>query len=222
VIFPYGLERATWAAVDLQRPPWPQTFEQRDEMIRAMLRGRWGVVAWEDGAVLMQRDGDRARNVDATRDLFVRRSYEVEGTEQTDFPNCATRDPGARDGWARVVRRDDPRPPGYVVFGPYIRLPAGAWRVTFRLRAEPHAPDEELGVVDVFRNGRVLATRSLAGEDFAQPGWQEITLDFTVDEAWFDALEFRVRTTKRATLGADTVTLRAGDEAAALSRWTGH
>lgn len=222
VIFPYGLERATWAAVDLQRPPWPQTFEQRDEMIRAMLRGRWGVVAWEDGAVLMQRDGDRARNVDAARDLFVRRSYEVEGTEQTDFPNCAARDRGARDGWARVVRRDDPRPPGYVVFGPFIRLPAGAWRVTFRLRAEPHAPDEELGVLDVFRNGRVLATRPLVGEDFAQPGWQDLTLDFTVDEAWFDALEFRVRTTKRATLGADTVSLRATDEAAALTRWTGH
>jgi hypothetical protein len=221
VIFPYGLERATWAAVDLQRPPWPQTFEQRDEMIRAMLRGRWGVVAWEDGAVLMQRDGDRARNVDALRDLFVRRSYEVEGTEQTDFPNCAVRDRGARDGWARVVRRDDPRPAGYVVFGPFIRLPAGAWRVTFRLRAEPHAADEELGVVDVFRNGRVLASRTLTGADFSQPGWQDLTLDFTIDEAWFDAMEFRVRTTRRATLGADTVTLRANDEAAALSRWTG-
>ena len=221
VIFPYGLDRATWAAVDLQRPPWPQTFEQRDEMIRAMLRGRWGVVAWEDGAVLMQRDGDRARNVDAVRDLFVRRSYEVEGTEQTEFSNCAVRDRGARDGWARVVRRDDPRPPGYVVFGPFIRLPAGAWRVTFRLRAEPHFADEDLGAVDVFRNGRVLAARPLAGEDFAQPGWHDITLDFTVDEAWLDALEFRVRSTKRATLGADTVTLRAVDEAAALSRWTG-
>jgi hypothetical protein len=34
-------------------------------------------------------------------------------------------------------------------------------------------------------------------------------------------MEFRVRTTRRATLGADTVTLRANDEAAALSRWTG-
>ena len=75
--------------------------------------------------------------------------------------------------------------------------------------------------MDVFRNGRVLAARPLAGEDFAQPGWHDITLDFTVDEAWLDALEFRVRSTKRATLGADTVTLRAVDEAAALSRWTG-
>ncbi|MFO0629577.1 MAG: hypothetical protein U0325_28635 [Polyangiales bacterium] len=221
VIFPYGLERATWAAVDLQRPPWPQTFEQRDEMIRAMLRGRWGVVAWEDGAVLMQRDGDRARNLDALRDLFARRAYEVEGTEQTDFPNCAVRDGAAHDGWARVVRRDDPRPAGYVVFGPYIRLPAGGWRVTFRVRAEPHDRDEDLGVVDVFRNGRVLTSHTLTGADFGGPGWQDLTLDFTVDEAWFDALEFRVRTTKRATLGVDTISLRANDEAAAVSRWTG-
>lgn len=219
--FPFGLERATWVAVDLQRPPWPQTWEQRDEMVRAMLRGRWGVVEWHDGAVLLRHGGATDRNVEAMRELFLRRRYEVEGTEQTDFPNCAVRDPRASDGWARVVRYDDPRPAGYLVFGPFIRLPAGAWRVSFRLRAEPRYPDDEVGVVDVFRSGRVLATRTLLGEDFDGDGWRDISLDFSVDEAWYDGLEFRVRTSRRVTFGVDRVSLRAVDEAAALARWTG-
>ncbi|MEZ4392185.1 MAG: DUF2079 domain-containing protein [Polyangiales bacterium] len=221
VIFPYGLNRATWAAVDLQRPPWPQTFEQRDEMVRGMLRGRWAAVSWHDGAVVMRRDADPSRNVEAMRDLFARRRYEVEGTEQTDFPNCAVRDARASDGWARVVRDDDPRPPGFVVFGPFIRLPAGAWRVSFRLRAEPRHADDEVAQLDVFRNGRVLAARTLLGRDFDAPGWRDFSLEFSVDEAWFDALEFRVRTTRQATLGADYVSLRAVNESEAMARWSG-
>lgn len=221
VIFPYGLDRATWAAVDLQRPPWPQTFEQRDEMIRGMLRGRWGVVSWHDGAILMRRGHSTTRNVEAMRDLFARRRYEVEGTEQTDFPNCSVADTAASDGRARVVRDDDPRPPGFVVFGPFIRLPSGTWQVRYRLRAGSYHPDDELAQIDVFRNGRVLAARTLLGREFTGGGWREFTLEFTIDEPWFDALEFRVRTTRRATLGADTISIVANDEAAAVARWSG-
>lgn len=222
VIFPYGLDRATWAAVDLQRPPWPQTFEQRDETIRAMLRGAWTAVAWERGALVMQKGGDRARNAEALRDLFARRRYEVEGTEQTDFPNCSVRDARASDGRARVVRADDPRAAGFVVFGPHLRLPGGRWRVTFRLRAEPNGVDGEIGNVDVFRNGQVLAAMDLSPSQFPDPGWHDVALEFLLTDPWSDAIELRVHTSKRHTLGADVITLEALDEPAAVSAWMGN
>jgi hypothetical protein len=138
----------------------------------------------------------------------VRRRYEVEGTEQTDFPNCAERDARASDGWARVVRPDDPRPQGFIVYGPYADLPSGGYRVTFRLRAEPTSFPGGIGTVDVRARGDVLlASRELAPEDFRDGGWHDLTLSFQSESR--PGIEFRLRTAKPRgwVLGADVITL---------------
>ncbi len=221
-VFPHGVETADMALVDLQRPAWPLEPHVRDETVRALMRQGWGAVAWEDGAVLLQRGASTSRNAEALRDLFARRRYEVEGTEWTEFPNCAERDPSASDGWARVVRPTDPRAPGYVVFGPFIRLFPARYRVTFRLRAEPSiSRDEPIGVIDVLtRGGVVVATQELQAETFPDGAWRDVPLDFTVELPGADQVELRVRTAKRWLVAADTVTLSSPDEPALVEAMT--
>ncbi len=221
-VFPRGATQVEASLVDLQRPAWPLEPGARDETVRALLRAGWGVVAWEDGAVLLLRGADRSRNREALRDLFARRRYEVEGTEWTEFSNCLERDARASDGHARVVRPDDPRAPGFVVFGPYIRLFSARYRVTFRLRAEPSiSRDEPIGTVDVIQHGGVtVASMELTPEHFPDADWHDIALDFVIDAAGADDVEFRVRTAKRWTLAADVISLRTPDEEALVDTLT--
>lgn len=221
-LFPNGLDRADWVLVDLQRPPWPASVESRDAMLLHLMRTGFGVVAAEDGAVLMQRGHSPQGNPDAVRRLFLHRRYEVEGTEQTEFSNCSVRDPSASDGRARVVSPDDPRPGGWMVYGPFVRLPQGRYRVTFRLRARrAGAAFDEIGLVDVFRQpGVTIAQRRLTPDLFPTPEWRDVTLDFSLDEpGGAGGLEFRVRTDRNWELGADVITLSpAGDDDDALVR----
>lgn len=216
-IFPTGVARSDWVLVDMQRPAWPAQPPQRDEFVLAMLRSAWSVVDWEDGAVLFRRTGgDRTHNDVAARDLLLRRRYEVEGTEWTDFTGSAERDASASDGWARVVRPTDPRGAGWMVFGPFVKLPPGRYVVRFRLRAEPSGIPGDVGAVDVHATPEVvLASRRLWARDFADAGWREIALPFTVEAQ--ENLEFRVYTSHRWLLAADTISLAVdGDEEAAL------
>lgn len=223
IIFPQGLDQSDWALVDLQRPPWPAGPDQRDDILRGLMRADWGAVGWDDGAVLLHRGASTARNTEAVRDLFARRRYEVEGTEQSDFSNCSEAVTGASDGRARVVRADDPRPPGFVVFGPFLRLPPGDYEVTFRMMARDfRAGDGLLGEADVFvRPGRPVAARALTRALFASGGWVDVTVPFSSPDGWLDGVEFRIRSTLRATLVADVISLRAHDEAACVDRMMG-
>ena len=220
-LFPNGLDRADWVVVDLQRPAWPASVEQRDSTLLHLMRNGFGAVATRDGVVVLQRGRTPQGNPEAVRQLFVHRRYEVEGTEQTEFPNCSVRDAGASDGRARVVSPDDPRPAGWLVFGPFIHLPQGRYRVTFRLRARPAgATTREIGYVDVFRQpGVTQARRDLTPGMFPSPAWRDVSLDFAIDEpGGASGLEFRVRTERNWELGADVISLDPADDEAAAVR----
>ena len=163
-----------------------------------------------DGVVALQRGRSQQGNPEAVRQLFVHRRYEVEGTEQTEFTNCSVADARASDGRARVVSPDDPRPAGWMAFGPFIHLPAGRYRVTFRLRARrAGAARDEIGLVDVFHQpGVTLARRELVPSMFPADGWRDVTLDFAIeDPGGAGGLEFRVRTERNWELGADVISL---------------
>ncbi len=214
-LFPNGLDRADWVLVDLQRPAWPASVEQRDSTLLHLMRNGFGTVAVRDGVILLQRGRSPQGNPEAIRQLFVRRRYEVEGTEQTEFTNCSVRDARASDGRARVVTPDDPRPAGWLVFGPFIHLPQGRYRVTFRLRAQRSgAVRDEIGSVDVFRQpGVTLVRRDLTPTMFPTAGWRDVTVDFSVDEpSGASGMEFRVRTERNWELGADVISLSPAED----------
>jgi uncharacterized membrane protein len=220
-LFPNGLDRAEWVVVDLQRPAWPASVEQRDSTLLHLMRNGFGAVAVRDGVIALRRGRSPQGNPEAVRQLFVNRRYEVEGTEQTEFPNCSVRDASASDGRARVVSSDDPRPSGWVVFGPFIHLPQGHYRVTFRLRAErAGAVRDEIGFVDIFRQpGVTIAHRDLTPSMFPTGAWRDVALDFSIDEpGGAGGLEFRVRTERNWTLGADVISLSPTEDEAGVVR----
>ena len=220
-LFPNGLDRAEWVVVDLQRPAWPASVEQRDSTLLHLMRNGFGTVAVRDGVIALQRGRSPQGNPEAVRQLFANRRYEVEGTEQTEFPNCSVRDASASDGRARVVPSDDPRPSGWVVFGPFIHLPQGHYRVTFRLRAErAGAVRDEIGFVDIFRQpGVTLAHRDLTPSMFPTGAWRDVALDFSIDETGgASGLEFRVRTERNWALGADVISLSPTEDEAGVVR----
>ncbi len=214
-MYPQGVDRADWAFVDLQRPAWPSRPDSRDGLVVELLHSRvWGAVGWGDGAIVLARGHDASHNRTAVRDTFLRRSYEVEGTEQTDYPNAIESDPDASDGYARVVRPTDRRSGQWVVFGPYIRLPPGHWTVTFRVRAEPTRFPADIGAVDIFSQGRTIVNHALTPEDVEGGRWHDVPLEF--DSIGASDLEFRVRTDHGWILAADRISLRVDDEHAVL------
>lgn len=220
-LFPNGLDRAEWVVVDLQRPPWPASVEQRDSTLLHLMRSGFGAVAVRDGVIALARGRSQQGNPEAVRQLFVHRRYEVEGTEQTEFTNCSVADARASDGRARVVSPDDPRPAGWMVFGPFIHLPTGRYRVTFRLRARrAGAARDEIGLVDVFHQpGVTLARRELVPSMFPTGEWRDVSLDFSIEEpGGAGGLEFRVRTERNWELGADVISLSPTEDEAGVVR----
>ncbi|MBI3456869.1 MAG: hypothetical protein HY002_13920 [Candidatus Rokubacteria bacterium] len=88
----------------------------------------------------------------------------------------------AASGGRIVAARAGAARAGFLTFGPYRLLPAGAYRAIFRLRGSGLRAE-----VTVANGRRVLAERALE----PRPAWDEVELPFEVDRA--QAVEYRVR-----------------------------
>ena len=93
---------------------------------------------------------------------------------------ASTDEASASGGQAAVARAGRDRA-GFLAFGPYVLLPAGAYRVTFRTRGDGLRIE-----VAVDLGQRVLARQALD----PSATWQEPMLDFELDRA--KPVEFRV------------------------------
>jgi len=97
---------------------------------------------------------------------------------------------------------------GYMAYGPYERLEAGRWKVSFRVKRG--ASSGALGFVDVAcsQGRQVLAKKSLESRDFQAPDvWKEIELSFEVPGAGVDDMEYRLFVEQGADLSLDTITV---------------
>lgn len=81
--------------------------------------------------------------------------------------------------------------PNHLVFGPYLRYTPGRYAIRFELRSA--APVGRMATLEVFdaASGRVLASRPLAGTDFAAGEWRTFNLPVEVP-AGDNSLVFRV------------------------------
>lgn len=108
-------------------------------------------------------------------------------------------EPGASGG--RAVRAGGPATrPGFLTFGPYRLLPAGAYAATFRVRGRGLAVD-----VAVARGARVVAERRIE----PTPAWADARLPFVLDRA--QAVELRVRWDGSGEAAADWVSVVFAD-----------
>ncbi len=171
--------------------------------------GAYGVVAVEDGLMLLQQGHDTGENEAALAALgtVTYDAAALPGAESsTNRP-----DGDARSGAARVSPAGAPtgspeavRP----VFGPYATLIPGRYRVEFRLKAGSEAAGP-VAVLDVFSfaAGGVVGQQEVAAEQFATPdAYQSFGLDIRTDKLLQD-VEFRVAHTGGAPLSIDTISV---------------
>src|SRR5262249_33090749 len=98
---------------------------------------------------------------------------------------------------------------GPVVFGPYIPLEPGRYRVDFAVRADGPAGRGPVASLDAtaFLGSRVLATRDLGAEDVrGDDGFRTISLLLDVDTE-LDSVEFPLLSCGGTALAVDYVDL---------------
>jgi uncharacterized membrane protein len=199
---------------DLHTNYWP--YEEKNARLEAaanlaerLRSGEYGVVDMADGWILLRKNADTGRNVDALVMLYSLRmpAAELRGDlGQTNQPDAE-----ATSGQSRVVRAADLRNADLrsAVYGPYASLLAGRYRVTFRMKTEANVGGTRLAGVDVFSNeaGGSLVAEEIEPSQFAQPGaYQDFTLQLDLRKPIQDA-EFRVIYYGPETLSIDQINL---------------
>lgn len=184
---------------------WPyEGPKAQSEAIASLLpyvaSGAYGIVEWKDGAVLLQKragSGDAGAGSGdtgaAVRQVLTTR-YEAE-TLPGDLNAPDLPSQGASEGVARRVTPDLANADGKtaIVFGPYVRLYPGKYRVNFLMKVEGNPGPGPLATVDVFSHldGYPRALREVTAADFARPGeYQPIALEFDLGQT-LDDVEFR-------------------------------
>lgn len=84
--------------------------------------------------------------------------------------------------------------PGFLAYGPYVTLPAGTYRVTFRLMVDNNTADANpVALVDVYRDaGGLGGTFTINRRQFnAAYQYQDFAILFNLDKV-YDSVEFRV------------------------------
>ena len=129
--------------------------DPRGEAIERLLpfvaSGEYGLLAGQDGVLLLQRGADPANNPQA---LAALGSVTYDAVDLLGSPDMlAVDDPATRSGQARLspALTEPVAEPFAVVSGPYATVIPGRYRVDFRLRlADAPATDQLAAIVDVF------------------------------------------------------------------------
>jgi hypothetical protein len=144
------------------------------------------------------------------------RRFEAEALPAVPHAALASADDPSASGGR--FRRAGPEFAGPVVFGPYIPLNPGRYRVDFAVRAEGSPSAGPVGHVDAtaFLGARVLAARNLDAEDVqSDGGFRTVSLVFDIDDE-LDSVEFRLFARGGTALAVDYVDLiplQEGDHA---------
>lgn len=197
---------------DLQANFWPfGSIDPRGEAIAYLLpyvtSGEYGLVREEDGVVLLQRGHNVAGNPQAIAALLsvtypatlLRSADSV--VEQGDA-QASTGTSRASQGKA-AEQEDDVG----LLFGPYVQMQPGRYRVTYRLKLVEPGLIGRVATIDVFSHavGGPLAGAELDAAQFLTPGdYQDFEVEFELREP-LPAVEYRVLHSGLGTLVADMV-----------------
>ncbi|MYD70536.1 MAG: hypothetical protein F4W89_07310 [Acidobacteria bacterium] len=140
---------------------------------------------------------------------FPRRFEAERMTPMQTAPQSTRADPNASDGYARDTTAALEREDQFVVFGPYLNLHAGRYRVEATLRLGEPSELDVAGRFDVVasRGRLVLASVPVATDRLPTDGsYTRVTLSFDATER-LDDVEFRIAATPGADLLVDCIDL---------------
>lgn len=205
-MFPFGVEKADYILIDMQRPPWPVDFWDVQETLQRMVLG--GVFCIkeisDDGLILLQRkaiDNKCISNTPVSAEKFRKwldePVVEAELTELTRFRGREKRDRDASNGAYISVSSLDSRGEGHIIYGPYAKLSTGKYVAKIKMRwmedsIIAHPESYKVVTIDVkdSRKGVVKAIKVLSVYDL-QPvkgKWfvEEVPFSVGVGESNFE------------------------------------
>ncbi|MEI2692560.1 MAG: hypothetical protein V9H69_23690 [Anaerolineae bacterium] len=197
----------------ISRDPRGEAIER---LLPLVAGGDYGLLAGQDGVLLLQRGADPANNPQALATLG---SVAYDAVDLGGAPGMqAVDDPAAASGQTRLspALAAPPAEPLAVVAGPYATVIPGRYRVDFRLKlADAPATDQLAAIIDIFSyaaGGQVvqhgISAAEFAARDAAASGepYHTFSLEFQTDRLLND-VEFRVLHTGLGALAVDRVAL---------------
>ncbi|MGK7344341.1 MAG: DUF2079 domain-containing protein [Candidatus Nitrospinota bacterium M3_3B_026] len=174
----------------------PRSGRRQTHLINQLLTSRpYGVVHEDDGVFLFKRGASKKYD----RRRYVERYLTFTAAHEGFFPltTAVGETAQAADSPYGLAYHavEGQSPPGYLVYGPYIRLRPGDYRALFRMKID-RAFGGAAALLDVAADeGRtILAARGLTGHGFGEAGkWRVFELPFRVEGAPREKVEFRVK-----------------------------
>lgn len=191
---------AEWLALHLNAPSFHFALPKRLSWFAWLAQpdSGYGLWAHQPGQVAVFRAGDDAG---ANEEFLGELTSEFEAEGMYREIARVVPDKAALNGWAIRVRPDDEVGP--ILWGPYVHLSPGEYRVTFRVRYE--GPAEDFAELDVSESdGKFVRGRQmLRGRT---DGYTDVTLPVTLETG--QRVEFRCVLHEKADLRIDRVTAR--------------
>ncbi len=180
-----------------------------DSLLPYVASGAYGLGRQQDGILLLQK-GHAATPITDALEALLGLHYEAE-SQPTDLNAPVLPDPAASNGLARRATAASLPPDGKtaLIFGPYVRIHPGKYRVEFTLKTADNTLLGHLASLDVFthEDGYPRASRDITGADFTAPNhYQRLALDFETDHTLED-VEFRVQYSGQGELWLDRIDL---------------
>lgn len=194
---------AEWIATRLDGVVHP--CEDHTEWLVSQLlseRSDYGVYAFETSCVAVFK---RGHPKDLNRPVLNQFLCAVQAEDLPHRTGCVVRDGLALDGRALMFKPGDPD--GFAAFGYYRNLPAGTYRVAFRIRAKAAA--REFAILDVTEN-RGRSIRASAAIADSLPEYTDVVLRATLSGE--GGVEFRIRKTGPGWLWADQIAWERQDD----------
>ena len=94
---------------------------------------------------------------------------------------------------------------GFLVFGPYIKMKSGSYRVEFRIKYDNSNQNKEVFRIDVFSRNRSLTVRTIKHSDFKNTsGYKTFSLRLELKKDT-EKIEFRVKALNMSKISVDTI-----------------
>ncbi|MCD6419959.1 MAG: hypothetical protein J7L41_04505, partial [Synergistetes bacterium] len=184
-------------AFPMRVSPYPVYFTVRRFRNSPYLR----FVGYDDNMWLFEVLSKPAKQKSIKISSIIGRCYEAEYSPRR--AGRVVEDKGASCGKA-VYGSKAHTSMGHIVFGPYVSMPAGKYKVSFRLKVKDNTIKDTVAIIDIVtdKGKTVLYERKLKGTDFRKSLMYQ-TFSTTLDLPEPRNLEFRVLFTKRADLWVD-------------------
>ena len=166
-----------------------------------LMEKKYGVVASEDGYILLKKGYTPEKNIEAFKNLFII----LEGEHQRGLVGRNVEDLKAHSQATRCATVEEDKK-GHLVFGRCKIYPPGKYRIDYRLKTNNSKVVVSVACIDVSaEHGRtILAEKEIKGKDFAKSNkYQFFSLYFNQLEN--KKLEFRVFFTAKADLWVDYI-----------------